>query len=115
MPETMNVLICTHEKDPSAVFEDVRAAFSQEFPEEKIPWKESGIALEAVLSASEEEITRIFEALVEKYPELRVSASYSYDVREDDRSAQWWGTTRIYSERENGETKIVSSSSTYWN
>ena len=39
--------------------------------------------------------------------------SCSYEVREDDRSAQWWGTTKIYSEEEDGEIKIVSSSSTY--
>ena len=59
--------------------------------------------------------SRAFEALVKKHPGLSVEASYSYDVREGDTSAQWWGTTRIYSTTEDGETKIVSSSSTYWN
>ncbi len=63
---TIDILICTHEKDPSPAFDSVEA-------------------------------------------------SYSYDVREGDTSAQWWGTTGIYSTTEDGETKIVSSSSTYWN
>ena len=52
---------------------------------------------------------------MKRHPGLSAEASYSYDVREGDTSAQWWGTTRIYSTTEDGETKIVSSSSTYWN
>lgn len=52
---------------------------------------------------------------MKKHPGLSAEASYSYDVREGDTSAQWWGITRIYSTTEDGETKIVSSSSTYWN
>ena len=63
---TIDILICSHEKDPSPVFDSV-------------------------------------------------AASYSYDVREGDTSAQWWETTGIYSTTENGESKIGSSSSTYWN
>lgn len=115
MKETMDILICTHEENASSILENVRAYFSQEFPEEELEWKCTETRLTVSLSAEEQEITRAFEELVEKYPGLQVEASYSYDVREDDRSAQWWGTTKIYSEKENGETKIVSSSSTYWN
>ncbi len=115
MKETMDILICTHEENDSTVLENVKAYFSQEFPTEKLEWKCTGTRLTVSLSAEEQEITRAFEELVKKYPGLQVEASYSYDVRENDRSAQWWGMTKIYSEKENGETKIVSSSSTYWN
>lgn len=111
----MDIVISSHEKDPSLIFESVRDYFSQEFPMEKFAWKCSGPVLTISLPVGEKEITAVFEVLVKKHPQLHVEASYSYDVREDDRSAQWWGTTRIYSEEENGETKIVSSSSTYWN
>lgn len=69
----------------------------------------------SITTHTEGTISRAFEALVKKHPGLSVEASYSYDVREGDTSAQWWGTTRIYSTTEDGETKIVSSSSTYWN
>lgn len=111
----MDIFICTHEKDALSILEDVKAYFSQQFPAERLVWKESETVLTISLPVSDEEIIRIFEALVKKYPQLKVEASYSYDVREDDRSAQWWGTTKIYSKKEEGETRIVSSSSTYWN
>lgn len=111
----MDILICTHEKDSSLIFEGVKEYFSQEFPEESLEWRCRGGAIATSLSAGEREITRVFEALVKQYPGLDVEASCSYEVREDDRSAQWWGITKIYSEEEGGEIKIVSSSSTYWN
>lgn len=69
----------------------------------------------SITTHTEGTISRAFEALVKKHPGLSAEASYSYDVREGDTSAQWWGITRIYSTTEDGETKIVSSSSTYWN
>lgn len=115
MDDAMNILICSHEKDPSSTFESVKAYFRQRFPAEDFEWKCTGAILSVSLPAGEKDVISAFEELVKIYPELEVEASCSYDVREDDRSAQWWGTTRIYSKRENGETKIVSSSSTYWN
>ncbi len=111
----MDILICTHEKDPSPTLEGVKAYFSQLFPTEEFKWEGFGTTLAIVLPIGKKDIIGAFEELVKRYPGLKVEASYSYDVREDDRSAQWWGTTRIYSKEENGETKIVSSSSTYWN
>ncbi len=112
----MHILISTQEADRNLIFEGVKACFSQEFPAEMLTWEHSGPTISTSASQIEEkDITRVFEALVKKYPGLKVEASFSYDVREDDRSAQWWGVTKIYSEQENGETKIVSSSSTYWN
>ena len=115
MDEAMDIMICTHEKDASSVLKGVKACFSQEFPTEEFEWKCTETTLTVVLPVGDKEITRVFEELVRRYPRLEVSASCSYDIREEDRSAQWWGTTRIYSKRENGEAKIVSSSSTCWN
>ena len=69
----------------------------------------------SITTHTEGTISRAFEALVKKHPGLSAEASYSYDVREGDTSAQWWETTGIYSTTENGESKIGSSSSTYWN
>lgn len=111
----MDIVIGSYEEDPSLIFKSVKDYFSQKFPTEKFEWKRSGSVLTISLPVDEKEIAEVFEELVKKHPELNVEASYSYDVREDDRSAQWWGTTRIYSKKENGEIKIVSSSSTYWN
>lgn len=111
----MDILISAYGENASLVLENVKTYFSQEFSDKEFTWKRSGPILTTSLDTGENEITKVFEELVGKYPELDVSASYSYDVREDDRSAQWWGTTRIYSEKQDGETKIVSSSSTYWN
>lgn len=113
----MDISICTlsGEKESLLILEGVKDYFLQEFPSKEVEWVCSGTRLTTSLSVSEKEITKVFEELVKKYPQLDVEASDSYDVREDDRSAQWWGVTRIYAERENGETKIVSSSSTYWN
>lgn len=115
MTEAMDISIYTYAKDAASILEGVKTYFSQQFPAEKLAWKESGNDLKISLTVSEEEITRVFEELVKQYPELGVNASFSYDVREGDTSAQWWGTTRIYAEKEDGEIKIVSSSSTYWN
>lgn len=111
----MDILISTREKDPSPILANVEDYFSREFPDVDFAWKRSGAMLTASLDISEEEITRAFEALVKTCPQLNVEAYYSYDVREGDSSAQWWGTTRIYSVREDGEVRIVSSSNTYWN
>ena len=111
----MNIIVYTHEENASSVLNNVKDYFSQEFPEEEIKWETTHTMLRTSLPISETEITRVFEELVKKYPQLDVEASYSYDIREDDRSAQWWGTTNIYSEWEDGEVQIVSRSSTYWN
>lgn len=111
----MDILFYIGEFDSAPVFEGVKNYFSQEFKDKKFEWKYTGQVLSASLQISEEEITAAFEELVKRYPQLNVKAVYSQDIREDDRSAQWWQTTKIYSEEKNGEKKIVSSSSTYWN
>ncbi len=111
----MDILFYIGEFDSAPVFEGVKKYFSQEFKDKMFEWKYTGQELSASLQISEEEITAAFEELVKRYPQLNVKAVYSQDIREDDRSAQWWQTTKIYSEEKNGEKKIVSSSSTYWN
>lgn len=111
----MNILICTKEREATLILEGVKDYFLQKFPQKEFEWKASGTMLTTTLPMGEKEITEAFEELVKKYPRLHVEALDSCDIREDDRSAQWWRTVRIYSEKENGETKIVSSASTYWN
>lgn len=111
----MDVFIYTQEKDSSLTFENVKSYFSQEFSDKEFEWKCSNTMIATSFNISEKEIIKVFEELIKNYPNLNVEASYSYDVRENDRSAQWWGTTKIYSQKEDGEIKIVSSSSTYWN
>lgn len=111
----MDILISAHGENASMILENAETYFAQKFPDKEFTWKHSGPTRTTSFDTGEKEITEAFEELVKKYPGLDVSAYYSYDVREDDRSAQWWGSTKIYSEKENGETKIVSSSSTYWN
>ena len=115
MEEMMDILISIQEEDFLLISERIKTYFSQEFPNAEFEWKHQGTTLAASLPVSENEIVRVFEDLVKKYPRLDVKASCSCDIREDDRSAQWWRVTEIYSEEEDGQKKIVSSSSTYWN
>ena len=111
----MDISICTQKKEATPILEGVKDYFLQKFPEKAFEWKVSGTMLAATLPMGEKEITEAFRELVKKFPGLHVEALDSYDVREDDRSAQWWRTVRIYSKEENGEMKIVRSASTYWN
>lgn len=63
----------------------------------------------------EEDIMPMLNKLVEKYPDLHIYARYSYDIREDDSSAQWWATTTIRTEHQkDGTTTLVRDSSTNW-
>lgn len=111
----MDILISCHEKDAFSTLESVKERFTQEFPDSEIKWESANEGLRTSLPVSEEEITKVFHNLVREYPRLSVMAADSREIRPDDRSAQWWSTTKIYSETENGETRIVRSSSTYWN
>lgn len=111
----MDISIKIHEEDFQLISENIKNYFLQEFPDAEFVWKCEGTTLETSTSVSENEIIRVFEDLVEKYPRLDVKASCSCEIREDDRSAQWWRVTEIYSEEDDGQKKIVSSSSTYWN
>ena len=115
MVEMMDISIHIQAEEFRSRSENIKTYFSQEFPDAECEWKCQGTTLAAALPVNENEIIRVFEGLVKKYPQLDVSASCSCEIREDDRSAQWWRVTRIYSQKEDGQKKIVSSSSTYWN
>ncbi len=63
----------------------------------------------------EEDIVPVLNELIVKYPELDISALYSYDVREGDTSAQWWGTTKITTKHHpDGTAALEIDSSTNW-
>lgn len=111
----MDILIYTRETSSSSVFEHVKDYFTEKFPDKEFEWDCSDTSLAASVQVGEKEIVGIFEELVRRYPLLDVKASFSQEVREDDRSAQWWETVKISSKEENGEKKIVRSSSVYWN
>ena len=70
MDEGMDIMICTHEQDATSVLESVKAYFSQEFPTEELEWEGTGTVLTAVLPVGDKEITRVFEELVRRYPQL---------------------------------------------
>lgn len=64
---------------------------------------------------SEEEIIPIFNKLIAEYPMLDIYAGYSYPIREDDRSAQWWRTIKIETEHHpDGTAALCMDSSTNW-
>lgn len=111
----MDIVICCYEKDAFPILEDVKTRFTQKFPDSPIQWESTDNEVRTSLLVGEEEITSLFRNLISQYPRLSVMAADSREIRPDDRSAQWWSTTKIYSETENGETRIVRSSSTYWN
>lgn len=115
MEEIMDISIKIHEEDFQLISENIKNYFLQEFPNAEFEWKHQDTTLAASFPVSENGIIRVFEELVKKYPRLDVKASCSCEIREDDRSAQWWRVTEIYSEEDDGQKKIVSSSSTYWN
>lgn len=71
---------------------------------------------EAECAVSAEEILPVLRALVEKYPKLDIFALDSEEIREDDRSAQWWRTTKISTARRpDGTAELNVESGTYWN
>lgn len=63
----------------------------------------------------EENILPLFNELIKKYPSLDIFALYSYSIREEDRSAQWWVTTTIKTEHHpDGTTTLSTDSNTNW-
>lgn len=57
-----------------------------------------------------------FDKLLELYPMIDISASYTLTVREDDSSAQWWESISISTEINNDGVKYLKKNqSTYWN
>ena len=57
-----------------------------------------------------------FEKLLELYPMIDISASYTLTVREDDSSAQWWESVNISTEKKSDGTRYLKKhSGTSWN
>ena len=57
-----------------------------------------------------------FDKLLELYPMIDISASYTLTVREDDSSAQWWESVNISTEKKSDGTRYLKKrSGTYWN
>ena len=77
MVEMMDISICIQEEEFRTISESVKTYFSQEFPDAECEWKCQGTTLAASLPVNENEIIRVFEGLVNKYPQLDVSASCS--------------------------------------
>ncbi|HCT90655.1 MAG TPA: hypothetical protein DF613_04615 [Lachnospiraceae bacterium] len=75
----------------------------------------AGNCCETECDIPEKEILPILGELTEKYPLLDLWASYSHEIREDDRSAQWWETKTIKTERHpDGSASLVTDSSIHW-
>ncbi len=69
----------------------------------------------AECAVSVDKILPVFRALIEKYPKLDIFAMDCEDIREDDRSAQWWRSTTVRTVlRPDGTAELVRDSSTYW-
>ncbi len=70
---------------------------------------------EAECDVSEKDILPVFRTLIEKYPELSIFAMDSEEIRDDDRSAQWWRSTTIQTvRRPDGTAEFARDSNTYW-
>ena len=84
---------------------------------EKPQWKKHKIydSYETECDVSEDDIIPVFEELIAKYPELDIYAIYSYEIREDDSSAQWWKTTNIKTKHHSDGTATLDiETGTYW-
>lgn len=80
-------------------------------------WKKSAAdnCCETACDLPEKDILPILGELAEKYPLLDLWASYSCEIREDDRSAQWWETKTIQTERRpDGSASLVTDSNIHW-
>ncbi len=69
---------------------------------------------ETECKVTENDIVPVFNGLIAKYPALDLYAVYTEDIREDDRSAQWWRTTTVTTEHHPEGSKLSFESSTYW-
>lgn len=75
----------------------------------------AGNCWETECDIPEKEILPVLGELAEKYPQLDLWASYSCETREDDRSAQWWETKTIKTERRpDGSASLATDSSIHW-
>jgi len=112
----MNIQISSCAKNADVILKEGMERIS-EAAKDKPQWKkdQNFHRYNAECDVSENDMIPVFRELIAKYPELDIFASCSHSVREDDRSAQWWSTTTIKTERHRGEAKTLSiDTSTYW-
>lgn len=75
----------------------------------------SGGVCETTCDIPEKDILPLLNDLAEKYPLLDLWAAYSCEIRENDRSAQWWETKTIQTERRpDGSASLVTDSRIHW-
>lgn len=112
----MNVHIRLYIQNGSAILEKGMAHINQAAagcPQ----WEKPAVGnyCETECDIPEKEILPILGELTEKYPLLDLWASYSREIREDDRSAQWWETITIKTERHpDGSASLVTDSGIHW-
>lgn len=84
----------------------------------EISWRQYGYELNATYYGDIDtgKLTQELNEIIRKYQFIRADIRYTYDVREGDGSAQWWGETHLYTEvQSDGTTKLLESCGTYWN
>lgn len=110
----MNIKISIKAKN-DAVVQEAMTCINQAADDEP-QWERDNYGYyETVCDAAENDILRVFNELIAKYPELNIFASYSQDIREDDSSAQWWRSTTIKTKHHpDGTATLDIDSGTYW-
>jgi len=93
----------------------IKAIFKEKYLDQDIKWEMDMYGLNGKVESSDSDLTAVFERIVAEYPKLSVYGDYSYTIREDDHSADWWTSVSIRSEKVDGVIKIVEKSSTGWN
>ncbi|MCQ2466963.1 MAG: hypothetical protein MJ166_05550 [Clostridia bacterium] len=99
-----------------AVIEDVKEAFGKHYPDKNIEWTVSGRNLATEIDFGYGDIKGVFQNMIDEIPDISdVYATYSYSVREDDSSAEWWGTSTVCSQKVDGKLVLIENESTGWN
>lgn len=112
----MKIQLSTHAKQETAILEKGMEAINR-VSKTALQWNRHSLYdyYETECDISEEEILPVFEELLKHYPALHIYATYSYDIREEDHSAQWWRTVEIQTEHHpDGTATLQFDSSTHW-
>ena len=112
----MNIQISMKAENAEAILEEGMERIDQAAAD-RLQWKKrKGYGYyETECDVSEERILPVFKELIEKYPKLDIYAVYAEDIRDDDRSAQWWRVTKIKTEHHSdGTTTLSTDSETHW-
>lgn len=115
----MNITIISREENNEEIINDITRKINQTAARE-LDWKIEHIGKAIFLSTccykNETQIESLFDEILKLYPKIDINASYSYSIREDDGSADWWETVSISTvENSDGTRYLDKSCSTYWN